>query len=328
MGVVDLHGDLFGQEIEPGAEAALEVLDGVLQSGAGEEVMLDQAQALALGMVVLGIEHLADDVGQIALQRLVVIAAGEGAEVQSLPGAAGAPHAQGVDGVAVVAGDGHIIRHGQHLMGVAHLKIGATVHLVGFHAAAEMHLHGVVGGGHFPGVAVFQPVIGHFHLLAVHDALAEQAILIADGAAHGGHIQGGQAVHETGRQTAQAAVAQAGLRLLTEDAAPADAQLQQGFAHVVHAAQVDGVAVQAAARQKFHGQIIQALAHVGLVLFAGGHPLLHDLIADGGGHGLINLLIRGVGQGAAAVSLNFTQDRLLDRFLIKRRSRHKIPPKR
>ena len=220
VGIVDMDGHLFRQQRKIIAEAAFKILQRVLQRGAGEEIMLLQPQLLALQMVILGIEHLADNGGQLLfLHGLGIIAAVEGGKIQRL-GGMGAPHAQRVHRFAVVARHRHIIGHGLHGVVILQGEDSAAVYFAFLHIAAVMHLAGILHGREFPHVAVFQPVIGHLDLLPFQNALAEKAVFIANGAAHGGQGKGGQAVHKAGGQAAQAAVAQAGLRLLPADFAP------------------------------------------------------------------------------------------------------------
>ena len=172
--------------------------------------------------------------------------------------------------------------------------VGASVRLIGLDAAAEVDVHGVLGVGDLPDVARGQPVVRHFHLIAVHQLLAEQAELIADGAAHGGQLEGGQAVQEAGGQSAQAAVAQARLRLLLEHEAAVDAQLVQGPHVILLVDQVHHVVVQGAAHQELGGQVVDLLGLLLLAGVAGIAAPLHDLIAHHQGQGLIELLRRGV----------------------------------
>jgi hypothetical protein len=76
------------------------------------------------------------------------------------------------------------------------------------HAAAEAHAVVHLGPLELPGVAAREPVVGRFDLLAVDDALAEHAVLVADAVAHARHAERGHRIEETGREPAQAAVAQ------------------------------------------------------------------------------------------------------------------------
>ena len=89
-----------------------------------------------------------------------------------------------------VAGDLHVLGHGQHhiIPGVLYPVAAQRVPLV-LHLAAEADLFGLVHFGDEPGVAQPQPVVGQLHLLAVHDLLLEDAQLIADGIAGGRDLQ-------------------------------------------------------------------------------------------------------------------------------------------
>ena len=306
----------------------LEILEDILQGGGGEEILLLQAEQLALVVVVLRIEHLRDHLGQLDfLGGLNVLALAERAQVNPL-GAAGRPHAQGVDGGGVVADNGHVVGHGFHGTVVAVDEAGHAVLLHGVHLTAEMHLAGVVHHSHFPGIAVVQPAVGQLHLLAVHNLLAEQAVFIADGAAHGRQVQAGQAVQEAGRQAAQAAVAQAGFGLFLKHIVHIDAQLGQRLAVHIGGHQVQHVAVHAAAHEKLHRQVVQALGLGGLALLPGDEVLLHDLVADSGGHRLVDLLLAGLLDGAAVVALQLADNGGLDGLFIKRGCWHEAPPYR
>ena len=324
MGVVDMDDHLLRQLLPVGAVLLLEVPQDVLQGGGGEEVLLLEAQQLALVVLVLGVEDVGDGLHQLLLRRgLHIVALAELVEVQPL-GGAGAPQAQAVDGGRVVADDGHIVGDGLHGVVILVHEGHAAVPLLHVHMAVEVHLAGVLHHGHFPHVAVAQPVVGQLHLLAVDDLLAEQAVFIADGAAHGGQVQGSQGVHEAGRQTAQAAVAQGGFRLFLQHGVQVDVQLGQGLLVGVGGNQVQDIAVQAAAHQEVHGQVVQALALVGLALLPGDHPLLHDLVADGGSQGAVDLLVGRLLDGAAVVALQLADDGLLDGFFIERSRGHGV----
>ena len=229
MGVVDVEGDLLRQQRHVVADVALEDLHSVLQRGARQEVLLHEAQLLALGGVVLRVEHLGDparDGVLVLMGGQAVHGRGFGVEVV---GQHGAPGAQAVHDLAVVAHDGQVIGHGDDVLRVLEGDVVLPVHPLLHETAAEVDRHGVPLGRDLPGVAVGQPLVRHLHLLAVYDALAEEAVLVADGAADGGEVQGRHGVQEAGGQTAQAAVAQRGFRLLVEHLAQGEAQLLEGL---------------------------------------------------------------------------------------------------
>ena len=143
-------------------------------------------------------------------------------------GALGVPEAQGVDLLAAVAGHQHIPGHGGDggvagMLGII-MAVGVPV---GRDLSAEADLHRVLIAGDQPAVRGDLPVVGHLGLLAVLEALAEDAQLIADGIARGLQTQGGHAVHVAGGQTAQAAVAESGVRLFLKNIGGIAAQILQ-----------------------------------------------------------------------------------------------------
>ncbi len=112
MGVVDVDGHHVREDGPVVAVDVDEVLHGVLYGRGGEEILLLQAQLLALIAVVVGIQYLGDDLRQLALLHgLDVLAAVEVHHVDLLHGA-GAPGAQEVDLGAVVAHHGDVVGHG------------------------------------------------------------------------------------------------------------------------------------------------------------------------------------------------------------------------
>ena len=317
MGVVDVDAHLLRQQAEVVAVELLKVTDDVLQGGAGEEVGLLQPQHLALVVVVFRIEHLGDHGGGLnGLHRLVVLALAEGLEVEAL-GAPGRPHAQGVHRLRVIAHNGHVVGHGFHRVVILVDKLGLAVLRGLFHVTAEVHLAGVLHHGHFPGIAVGQPAVRQLHLLAVHNLLAEQAVFVADGAAHGRQVQAGQAVQEAGGKPSQAAVAQAGFRLFLQQVGDVVAQFAEGLLVYVRGYKVQHVAIQAATHQKFNGKIVQPLGLGALPLRPGNGVLLHDLIPHGRGQCLVYLLGRSVLHAAAVVPLQLADDGRLNRLFIK-----------
>ena len=310
--VVDVDGHLVREDGPVVTVDVDEVLHGVLDGGGGEEVLLLEAQLLALVAVVVGIEDLGDDLGQLALLHgLHILAAVEVHHVDLLHGL-GAPGAQEVDLRAVVAHHGDVVGHGLHGLVVQVAVVSAPLVLIGLDAAAEVDLLGVLGMGDLPDVTGGQPVVRHLHLVAVHQLLAEQAELIADGAAHGGQLQRGQGIQEAGGEAAQAAVAQAWLRLFLEHDAAVDAQLVHGLHVVALVDQVDHVVVQRAAHQELGGEVVHLLGLLLLARVAGIAAALHDLVAHHQRQRLIQLLGRGVADVAGELGVQFGLDALLD----------------
>ena len=226
----------------------------------------------------------------------------------------GAPGAQEVDLGAVIAHHGNVVGHGLHGLVVQVAVVGAAVVLIGFDAPAEVDLHRVLGVGDLPDVAAGQPVVRHLHLVAVHQLLAEQAVLVADGAAHGGQLQRGQGIQEAGGEPAQAAVAQAGLRLLLEHHRAVDAQLVKGLHIIGLVDQVDHVVVQRTADQEFGAEVVDLLGLLRLAGVAGSAAALHDLVAHHQGQRLVQLLRGGVGHVAGKLRMQLVEYAVLDLF--------------
>ena len=111
VGVVQLDGHLVGQVLE-GAVGGQVVLDDVADGGSRQEVLLAQAEDLALNVVVVGVQHLGDQLSAgVLAHRGVVVAQREAGHIEV--GCLGLPQAQLGHALAVVAlnihirGDGH-----------------------------------------------------------------------------------------------------------------------------------------------------------------------------------------------------------------------------
>lgn len=70
--------------------------------------------------------------------------------------------------------------------------------------------------GKFPGVEV-EPIIGNFDLVAINDLLFENTVAVPQSITPCREVQCGHAIEETCRQSAQAAVSQGGVVLLSDD---------------------------------------------------------------------------------------------------------------
>ena len=88
---------------------------------------------------------------------------------------------------------------------------------MGVDGAADLDLAGLVHCRNLPNLAGRQPGIRQLDLLAFYDLLLENAVLVADGVAGTAYAVGRHAVHVAGSQTAETAVAEAGVSLLLED---------------------------------------------------------------------------------------------------------------
>ena len=81
------------------------------------------------------------------------------------------------------------------------------------HGGVDLDLHGVARAAPPPRGRAGAASCRALDLVAVLDLLAEHAVLVAQAVAVGGNLHRGQRVDEAGGQPAEAAVAQAGVRL-------------------------------------------------------------------------------------------------------------------
>ena len=250
VGIVDLDHILFVEVLQ--RAVLLDVLPGNgLHRGGHEEVLLLQPQGLALVVVVLRIQHLGDHVrhGPL-LTGTEILALREQLHIDGL-GGLGVPQPQRVDVVSVVAGDLHVAGHRQHSGVVLMHHHQVSVVPAGTDSTAKVDLLRLLWFGQQPRVTKRFPVVGQLHLLALHDLLLEQAKLVADGIAGGGDLQRRHTVQIAGGQTAQTAVAEAGVRLHIKNIRSLEAQLLDSLLQLGQHVQIIGILHQAAAHQKF-----------------------------------------------------------------------------
>ena len=244
MGVVELADVLVGEGAEVLALGAHPAAHDVLQAGAGEEVLLAQAQLLAVLALVVGVEHARDVFGLRALlDRGAVIAGVELAEVEFLD-RGGVPQAQGVDGAVAVAGHRHVVGDGLDVAVAdpAHAGLAARV-VVELGLPAELHPLGVLGAVQLPRAAVGEPGVRRLDLVAVDDLLAEHAVVVADAVAEHRQRERGARIEEAGGEAAETAIAEAGIRLLGGDLLHLQAEVMQSRCDLAGQAEVEqGVA--------------------------------------------------------------------------------------
>ena len=200
-----------------------------------------------------------------------------------------------------VARHHHVAGDGQHRGGVFVDDMEVAVVPEFPEGAAEVDGLGLVGLGQQPGGAHAFPVVGQLHLLALHDLLLENTQFIADGVAGGRNVQGGHGVQIAGGQTAQAAVAEARVRLQLKNVPGLEAQIFQGLLQLGQDPQVVGVFHQASAHEKFQGQVVDLLFLFDLGLLGGLHAPEGHHIPQHQGAGLHHLLIRGLSRLRAEV---------------------------
>ena len=105
-------------------------------------------------------------------------------------------------------------------------------------------------------------------------------MLVAQAAAVTGISQSGQGIKKAGGQAAQAAVAQAGIRLLAPEPVPIQAQSGQGLIGRLPQAEGQNIVAQQPAHEELHGQIVDPLRAAGRVGLFGGHHAFGGQIPD------------------------------------------------
>ncbi len=259
--VVGVDGHVVGEVLPVGAKVALVGAEDGLQASGDKQVLLLQAQNLAVLAGVVGIEDRRDglDVGA-ELVRLGVVSGVERVEVEVLLVGLGAPEAQTVDLLGAIANDGHVVRDGAHLLAaLLGEPVATSLVLVAHDLAAKLDNHRVGVAAGLPGEAVLKPVVGLLDLATTLDDLAEQAVVVAHAVAIASNALVSHRVEEARGETPKATVAQAGVCLLAADGL-------EGAAHVLHAlgdkvvdAKVEKIVVKQRTKEELEGEVIDLL---------------------------------------------------------------------
>ena len=294
--VVDLDDVVLGKVAHRAVARAMGAQDALRRRG-DEEILLADAQGLALDVVVRRVEHLRDDLGHRALLETLDIAAG-GEEIHvEVVRAVRLPEAEGVDAPVAIRGDEHVARHGQHALIAAQLAVVVAVGVpMRLDAAAEAHLDRVLMARHEPARGGRAPVVRDLGLPAADDALPENAQLVAQRIAGGGDALGGEAVHIARGKAAETAVAETGVRLGLKDVGRAAAEVLQRAGERVADAEVERVLHQGAPHEKLHRQVVHLTLGRGAAV---ERVQAREDLADDDGRGLKDLLVgRGLGRDA------------------------------
>ena len=180
-----------------------------------------------------------------------------------------------------------------------------------FDMALEADDIGAFGPGKLPRVVLRQPVLRRLDLPPAFEALAEQAMLIADAIAIGRAAQRRHRFHEAGRQPAKPAVPQCRVRLIPDHGAQVLAHRRHRLVRLVVKTQVDRRVLKDAADQKLHRQVVDPLPVFGPGPPGRGEPRLDNPVADrvAQGHapvmhaGMRRVLADGEGQVAQDIGL-------------------------
>jgi hypothetical protein len=321
MRVVELDGGALGEALKQRHAARLIVqppvflvaAQDVLHRGRDEEVLLLEAQLLALEGVVVRVEDLRDVLRlHLAFDRADVVAGVELAKVE-VPARLRRPQAERVDGAVAEAGDRRVVGHGEDVFGVepvdAQLAVLVDARL---HAAVQLDREEIVRPRDLPGVAVLEPGVGHLGLGTVDDALVEDAVLVADAVAVGRHAQRRERVEETGGEAAEAAVAEPGVPLRFAQIFERVAELAERLATGVDEAEVRHGVAERATHEELEREVVDALGVLLVVAVVRLDPIFDEAVAHGEGQADVRLPVAvDVARQLGQSELQVTQDRRL-----------------
>ena len=215
MGVVGVDGHKLRQQLPVLAVLLLKGIEQAVDASRDKQVLLLQSQQTAVLAGVVGVEDGADGLGLGALGvGQGVVTAVEGLQIEVLLDRLGSPDAQLVDGLAGIAHDGDVVGDSQDVLRVHRAVERAAVLLKALNVTTKLNGHGLVLTADLPGIAVGEPLVGGLDLAAVDDLLLKQAVAVAHAVAVAGHAVVRHRGEEARGQTAQAAVAEAGIDLL------------------------------------------------------------------------------------------------------------------
>ena len=312
MGIVEVDSHLLGQIIQ-GAINRHMVTDDGLDGCRAKEILLGQAEQLALGVVVGGVQHLGDGGGVgCLLLGTGILTLGKETHVEIL-NVAGAPQTESAHSLRICARDHHIVGNGLDLLGILVNDLTMPRGLPFLtDTAAEANLEGTVGSGHQPDLAAREPHVGKLDLKTVYDHLLEKTVFVAQGEARGWVVQRRQGVHEAGGETAETAVAKARVGLTGVKLIKIKAHTRKGLLISLIQAEIAEIGLQGATQKKLHTHIVNALGTGLIDLLFESAALFGKYVANGHSRGLIHLILGGLGGGAAEISGQLDVQSLFD----------------
>ena len=276
-----------------------------------EEVLLLQAQLLALRGRVLGVQHLRDVLGvRLGANGLFVVARVEDAQIERV-GRDRAPQPEGVDAAVVVAGDHVVVGHGLDVPARDPAVAGHAVVVVVLGVAAERDHLGGFGVRELPRRAEREPRVGLLDLLAALEGLAEDAVFIADAVADARDAHGRERIDEARREPAEAAVAEPRLDLLLTQLFDVDAARGHRLGRDVGEPRREQVVVELAAEQILGGQVADALGLRHALTALVFEPACHQVVAHRVGEGEVAVVRAGRRQRHTLLEVEVLQE-LLD----------------
>ncbi len=282
VGVVELQGHLVREHLPDLSVALAEALHDVANRARDQEVLLGEAEPSSCLDVVGRVEDPVDGLDALSfLDGFDEASAGENLEVE-LRGCASVPQAERRNGVGAIACDEDVVGNAVDLAPTGPFR-SVFAGLFGpgpLDAAAETDGHPPVVALDLPREAVLEPGVGLFHLPALFEALAEHPVVVAQTVAVGRVIEGGERIEEAGREAAEAAVAEPGVRLLLDDGVEIEAEHLHGLPRGVEEAGGDEVVEQEPAEEVLHRQVVDHLRLHSVIGSTGENLPVDDGFAD------------------------------------------------
>src|SRR3989475_5579221 len=160
---------------------------------------------------------------------------------------------------------------------------GAATHL---ERAVQGDLDTLIRTCDLPWVRASQPVVRTLPLPAVLDRLPEHAVLVAHPVAHRGQLHRRHRVEEARSESAEAAVAEASVGLLLEQAHPVEVLLRDDLFREWIEQEIHDVVGERTADQELHREVVDALRVLALVGSFRAYPSLGQDVTYGAREGL------------------------------------------
>ena len=223
-----------------------------------------------------------------------------------------------------IARDLHVTGNGKHLSRTLWHDVQPPAVPELADRTAKAHGFGLLRLRQQPRPAEILPVVRQLDLLAVDDALAENPQLIADGVTCGRNVERRHGIEIARGKAAEAAVAEARVRLTFEDVRCTKAQLVERLRQYLADAKVEGVFHQAAAHQKFHRQVVYLPAMFRAILAHAVHAALSHHIAQDKGARAHHLRVARLFHCAAKADLQLFAQRFF--HVLHRVNGHRFVP--
>ena len=307
VSVVDLDDMMLckGTDIAPAGNM---LAHDILSRSGDKEVLLLQAQGFAFNMIVSGVKDLGDNFchGPV-FHAGHIFALREEVHIQRID-RVGIPETEGVDIIASITCDEHIAGDGSYscITGVL-CGIVTVIVPMRFDAPFKADFHRIFITGNQPAIHCGTPVVCNFGLSAVAEKLTENTELIADGISGARETERRHAFEIAGGETAETAVAEAGIRFRFKDIGGIPPHILQSACQSFRHTKIEGVFHEAAPEKELHGHVVNFLFMV--VMLFDGQETAHQFTNNNSGC-LEDLVI---GRGFAGHAEDGTQLVLNDR---------------